>query len=163
MPYRNAQYEQLQTALRRIGRALDQRSRMLLRQTGLSTPQALVLQQLERHGALSVGELAEAVSVSQATLTDILDRLESRKLVTRRRHARDKRRVEVTLTSAGRDLAINASPLLPETFQAAFATLPDWEQTQMIATLQRTAAMLAAPGNAGTDTKKENDSIPCAE
>ena len=145
MPYRAAQHEQLQQALRRIGRALDQRSRLLLRETGLSAPQALVLQALARRGSLSVGEVAEAVSTSQATVTDILDRLAARGLLVRRRQARDRRRVHVLLTDEGRRLAADTPPLLPERFQAAFAAMPDWEQNQAIATLQRIAAMLAAP------------------
>lgn len=166
MPFRKAQHEQLQQALRRIGRALDQRSRVLLRGTGLSTPQALVLQALARHGPQSVSELAEAVSASQATVTDILDRLGGRGLISRRRHARDKRRVEVSLTAAGGELARSAPPLLPEAFQAAFAALPDWEQSQMIATLQRVAAMLAGPAQGGAENepeRKENEASQCAE
>lgn len=143
MPFRNVQHEQLQQALRRISRALDQRSRMLLLETGLSTPQALVLQALLRNGALSAGELAHAVSASQATLSDILDRLETRELVSRQRDARDKRRVEITLTPPGRAIAESTPPLLPESFQSTFAELPDWEQSQVIATLQRVAGMLA--------------------
>lgn len=143
MPFRNVQHEQLQQALRRISRALDQRSRMLLQQTGLSTPQALVLQALSRNGALSAGELAQAVSASQATLSDILDRLETRELISRRRDSRDKRRVEISLTTQGHAVAQATPPLLPQSFQSTFAALPDWEQSQVIATLQRVAGMLA--------------------
>lgn len=143
MPFQNVQHEQLQQALRRISRSLDQRSRMLLHQTGLSTPQALVLQALSHHGAMSAGELAHAVSASQATLSDILDRLAARELISRRRDTRDKRRVEITLTAAGGEVAHAAPPLLPEAFQSTFAELPDWEQSQVIATLQRVAGMLA--------------------
>lgn len=145
MPVRSAQHEQLQQALRRIGRALDQRSRLLLRETGLSIPQLLMLQALGRHGPLSVGDLAATVNTSQATATDVIDRLAGRGLLMRRRQAGDKRRVEISLTADGERLAADAPALLPESFQAAFAALPDWEQSQTIAALQRIAAMLAAP------------------
>jgi hypothetical protein len=47
---------------------------------GLAGPQALILKALQA-GSLSAGELAARVNLSQATVTDILNRLEQRGLV----------------------------------------------------------------------------------
>ncbi len=130
--------------LRRIMRALDRHSRALMRTHGLTGPQALILREVVRAGELSVGELARAVNLSQATVTDILLRLEARQMLVRRRADQDRRRVLVSATETGRRLAGEALPLLQERFGAELRRLPDWEQTQLLAALQRVAAMLRA-------------------
>ncbi len=131
-------------ALRRVIRAVDVHSRSLVASHGLTGPQALVLRETLVAGALTAGELARRVSVSQATMTDIVKRLETRKLVRRTKDAVDKRRVLITATKAGEKLYASAPPLLQETFIRRFAALRDWEQTQMVSTLQRIAEMMDA-------------------
>ncbi len=130
-------------ALRRIVRAIDLHSKKLVQQHGVTGPQMLVLSLLDDAG-ISVGDIARAANLSQATVTDILDRLERRALVQRTRSAADKRRVLVSATPAARRI-LDASPsLLQDSFMQEFAKLPDWEQTNIVATLQRVAAMMNA-------------------
>lgn len=131
-------------ALRRVIRAVDVHSRSLAASHGLTGPQALVLRETLAAGALTAGELARRVSVSQATVTDIVKRLEARKLLRRTKDAVDKRRVLITATKAGEKLYASAPPLLQETFARRFAALRDWEQTQMVSTMQRIAEMMDA-------------------
>lgn len=130
-------------ALRRIIRAVDLYSRELMARQGLSGPQLLCLKQLEKEPLVS-GELARRVSLSPATLTGILDRLEGRGLVTRERQIRDKRRVVVGLTAAGRRLLRQAPPPLQESFVYKLRALPESEQAQIATTLERLVAMMAA-------------------
>jgi len=69
--------DQVIIALRRVIRAVDLHSRNLMESHGLTSPQALILKALQ-DGRLNAGELASRVSLSQGTVTDILNRLELR-------------------------------------------------------------------------------------
>lgn len=130
-------------ALRRIVRSIDLHSKRLVHDYGITGPQALVLKFLITGEPLPVGELARGVNLSQATVTDILDRLAGRGLVQRVRSEADKRRVLVTSTAAGKEVAEHA-PLLQEHFVEEFGMLEDWEQTLILSSLQRVAAMMDA-------------------
>ena len=93
--------EEILRALRRILRAVDRHGRRLAQRHRLTGPQLICLREIQRSGPLNPGQLARSVSLSPATVTGILDRLEGRALVTRRRRHRDKRQVLVQLTEAG--------------------------------------------------------------
>ena len=131
-------------ALRRIIRAIDLHSRALVQRFGLTGPQLVVLKALIETSPQSVSSLAAAVNLSQATVTGILDRLERKSMVTRERDSRDKRRVMVSPTSAAEDALAGAPPLLQEHFTEAFENLADWEQTQILSSLQRIVALMEA-------------------
>ncbi len=131
-------------SLRRIIRAIDMRSRHLMQQAGLTGPQLLVLQALGRHTRMSAGELAKEVNLSQGTMTSILDRLEKRHLIMRLRSESDRRKVHVTLTADGETQLAAAPTLLQERFIERFQQLKEWEQTQILASLQRLAEMMDA-------------------
>jgi DNA-binding MarR family transcriptional regulator len=63
-----------------------------------------VLAVLDEAGSLPMGELAESLDVSQASATGIVDRMEQRGLVQRRRDDEDRRVIRVGQTAAGREL-----------------------------------------------------------
>ena len=130
-------------ALRRVIRAVDLHSRNLAASHGLTGPQALLLKALQ-HGKLSAGELASRVSLSQGTVTDILNRLEKRGLIMRLRDTTDRRRVLVEATQRGLAVLEESPPLLQERFIQRFGQLEEWEQTQLLASLQRIASMMDA-------------------
>ena len=131
-------------ALRRIIRAIDLHSRTLVQRFGLTGPQLVVLKELVDTSPLSVSEVAVAVNLSQATVTGILDRLERKDMVQRARDPRDRRRVLVSPTSVAQEVLAGAPPLLQEHFTARFGALPDWEQTQVLSSLQRIVALMEA-------------------
>ncbi|WP_425407298.1 MarR family winged helix-turn-helix transcriptional regulator [Hwanghaeella sp.] len=129
-------------ALRRIIRAIDLQSKRIAKTSGLTTPQVMVLQSIRDLGEVTTGRLSSDVSLSQATVTTILDRLEQRGLVERYRSDRDRRIVHTKLTEAGRKSLKKAPPLLHEEFIAAFADLPAGRQDEIVATLEEVATML---------------------
>ena len=135
--------DQVIVALRRVIRAVDLHSRTLVESHGLTGPQALILKALQ-NGSLPAGELATQVSLSQGTVTDILNRLEKRGLISRSRDTEDRRRVLVEATDTALTLLEQSPPLLQESFAERFGNLHDWEQTQLLASLQRIAAMMDA-------------------
>jgi DNA-binding MarR family transcriptional regulator len=122
---------------------LDLQSRKLARSHGLTGPQALLLKEICLSRSIAVGELADRVSLSQATVTDILSRLEKRGLVIRQRSSADKRCVLVNATAAGQSLAAGPLPLLRQRFVDELQQLREWEQTQLLASLQRIADMMS--------------------
>jgi len=131
-------------ALRRVIRAVDLHSRRLAQSHGLTGPQALVLREVIGAGAMAAGDLARAVSLSQATITDIVKRLEMKGLLTRTRDEADKRRVMITATTRGEDLNAMAPPLLQQTFTRKFQLLEDWEQSLLLSAMQRIAGLMDA-------------------
>jgi DNA-binding MarR family transcriptional regulator len=132
------------TSIRRIIRAIELHSRFLVDRYGLTGPQLAVLLELSRHDGVSVSRLSRGVHLSQATVTGILDRLEKRRLIVRERSSDDKRRVLVHLSREGAELLEQAPPALQESFLAQFRKLADWEQTQILSSLQRVVAMMEA-------------------
>src|SRR5690554_7088899 len=92
--------EEVLVALRRVIRATDMHSKYLAKTTGLTAPQILLLQTLRDRGQVTIGELAQDMSLSQATVTTILDRLEKRGLVYRQRSQSDRRKVHAYLTES---------------------------------------------------------------
>lgn len=134
--------DQVLVVLRRIIRAIDIHSRDLVRNYGLTGPQLILLKELTEFRKRTVGDLAKTVSLSNATVTDILDRLEKRGLIQRSRSDTDRRRVLVSITEEGEKLLQNVPSLLQERFIAQFEKLEIWEQTLILSSLQRIASMM---------------------
>ena len=137
-------YDAVLIALRRIIRAIDLRSKNLAQHHGLTVPQLVVLQEINRSEEVSTGQLAKNVSLSNATVTGILDRLAKRELVNRRRSGNDKRSVLVKLTGKGTEMLAKAPLLLQDHFVSEFSELADWEQNLILSSLQRVAHMMEA-------------------
>ncbi len=135
---------QIVAAIRRIMRAVDLHSRHLAEEHGLTGPQLATLQAAGRLGEASTGALARAVHLSGPTVTGILDRLVRRQLVERARSGQDRRSVTVTLTRSGLEVLATAPSLLQDRFRHELVRLEEWEQTMILAMLQRIAAMMDA-------------------
>jgi DNA-binding MarR family transcriptional regulator len=136
--------EELLVALRKVIRAIDIRSKELSRDVGLTGPQLIVLQQVGKNPGVMVKEIAQNITLSPATVTSILDRMESRGHVNRVRSTQDKRKVGVFLTDVGQSLLDKAPLPLQEHFLNRFNAIEEWEQSQMVATMQRIATMMDA-------------------
>src|SRR5690554_1353332 len=136
--------EEVLVALRRVIRATDLHSKRLVKTANVTGPQLLVLQILHNKGDMTISELSRDMSLSQATVTTILDRLEKRELVTRVRSQQDKRKVYPQLTHKGSKVLEQAPTALQEDFVRKFKSLSEWEQSMIIASLQRVAEMMDA-------------------
>lgn len=137
-------YEQVLVALRRVIRATDLHSKRLSKHAGLTGPQLLIMRTIRALGEVTIGTIADRVSLSQATVTTILDRLEHRNLVYRVRSTQDKRKVHAHLTEEGAEILARAPNPLQEDFIKKFQSLDEWEQTMILASLQRVANMMDA-------------------
>ena len=131
-------------ALRKVIRATDLHSKYLAKNTGLTTAQLLILQSIQNMGEVSIGEISKKISLSQATVTSILDRLVDKGLVYRERSTEEKRKVHAYLTEDAVALIKDAPAPLQEQFTKQFEALNEWEQSMMISSLQRIAQMMDA-------------------
>lgn len=131
-------------ALRQILRVTEMNSRELARDVDLTPSQLLVLQIIGKMDEALPSVIAREASITQATVTNLIDKLEKRGMVIRQRDERDKRRVLINLTESGTQTLAKAPDLLQDRFEAGFSRLEDWEQSFIIAALEKVAAMLEA-------------------
>ena len=147
--------EKVIITLRQIIRAIDIHSKYLYKCYGLSGPQLIILRELSGVPEISIGHLAKEISLSQATVTDILDRLQDKEFISRKRSNYDKRRVFIKITEKGKIAIGKKLSLLNEDFTQKFNQLEDWEQTLILSSIQRIASMMEAEKLAKKDLQKK--------
>lgn len=152
--------DQILDSLRRIIRAVDLYSRYLALRYSLTGPQLVCVRHLLRNGPTAPGTLARRVSLSPATITGIIDRLEKRGLITRERSLEDKRKVEIALTAEGRDIAEQMPPPLHETFSRRLQELPAQEQEEIDRVLAKIVDMMEAQEFSAEPLYAGNASLP---
>lgn len=136
--------KEMLVSLRKITQAISLHSRDLSKRYGLTGPQLVILNDIANHEALSVTELARSISLSQATVTDILNRLEKKGLVERTRDETDRRRVMIRTTATCRTILSQTPPALQETFVDRYTNLPEWEQLMILSALKRIVDLMSA-------------------
>ena len=104
---------------------------------GMKTRHFMVLGALSHMPSLSQQALAEKLRIDPATIVGVVDELERRGAVERKRNARDRRLYDVTLTDAGRGLLGELLASLDATDAAVFAPLDATERAQLHALLTR--------------------------
>jgi DNA-binding MarR family transcriptional regulator len=85
----------------------------------------------------SPGELATLTGSAAPTMARLLSRLEERGLVGRSIDPADRRRIEVTLSDAGRAVLNRTHVLKDSAFERAAAELPPAERAELVAGLRR--------------------------
>jgi DNA-binding MarR family transcriptional regulator len=100
--------------------------------------------EIDKTSGINSSQVAKNVNLSAATVTNILDRLENKGLVSRVRSTQDKRKVSLYLTENGKALLLNAPQALQEHFIENFANLAQWEQSQLLSSMERLAGMMDA-------------------
>jgi MarR family transcriptional regulator, organic hydroperoxide resistance regulator len=116
--------DQLCFALYSASRAVTAAYRPLLDDLGLTYPQYLVLLVLWEEQPCTVSHLGARLHLDSGTLSPLLKRLEAAGYLRRERAADDERRVEVTLTDAGRALEERAA-CVPERLLSSTEFDPD--------------------------------------
>jgi DNA-binding MarR family transcriptional regulator len=111
-------------SLRLIVRDLRLSAREAERAAHTTGAQLFVLQQLQDGGTLSLGELAERTMTDQSSVSVVVKKLVAAKLVARKPSKDDARRLELSLTPAGKKL---------------LARCPEPTQVRLVAALKRLA------------------------
>ena len=137
-------HQELLIALRKVIRAIDLHSKHLSKTSGLTSPQLLILLEIDKVAGVNSSQVAKNVNLSAATVTNILDRLENKDLISRVRDTQDKRKVGLYLTENGNALLLNAPQALQEHFIEKFSNLAQWEQSQLLSSMERLSEMMDA-------------------
>jgi DNA-binding MarR family transcriptional regulator len=142
----NGQYDdrtrQIVKSIRRLIQAGSHYSKQLDRTYHISTPQLNCLLALYENGALPPSQIAHHIMVNSSTVTGIVDRLEKKGLVQRRRSAVDRRVITIELTTAGRQMAQNAPPPVQQQIIDGLRRIPDSEIEQIVHALTTLTRML---------------------
>ncbi len=130
--------------LRRIFQALNEQSKQAEKETGLTGPQLWMILTLEKEGIQRVTSLAEKLFLHPATVVGILNRLEDKGIIVRRRTQRDRRAVDVELTDIGRDIARQAPDVPQGKLAAGLATLAQEDIEEISRSLDKIVSLLDA-------------------
>lgn len=131
-------------ALRRVMRATELSSLSLAKKSGLTPTQLISLRVIASVDNATPSYVSAKTTLSQATITTVLDKLEKRGMIARQRDDADKRRLYLRVTDLGRQTIVTAPDILQIQFQRSFQQLEDWEQSMIVASIQKVAAMLDA-------------------
>src|SRR5258705_8992381 len=119
-------------SLRRIVQFIRESSSHSQQRTGLSAAQLFVLQQLQAAGGtLTPGDLARRTLTHQSSVSVVARRLVDAGLVMREQTPRDRRRVALSLTSAGRAAARKAPAVLPDPLIGAVDRLTSFDRAAL--------------------------------
>ena len=131
-------------ALRRIVRFLRIADREAEAAHGLSAAQLFVLHTLHEAPARSLQELADRTLTDQSSVSTVVARLVTRKLVRRTVAATDRRRTEIHLTTSGERVARTA-PRVPQTHMIrAIQAMPEAKRRELVRSLEGLAAAIGA-------------------
>ncbi len=108
-----------------------------LEKHGLTPPQFYVLATIGYAGGLPFGEIGAKMMVTVSNLTGIVDRLEDKKLVSRKRDKHDRRVVHVVLTDEGAKLYKSTLPQFEKSVSGIFAALDKAQQKELSALLRQ--------------------------
>lgn len=137
---------QVLLAIRMVVRRISEHSRWLSREVGMTVPQVLTLKvvaEIPPEDA-TVGRISDALSLSPATTSRIIDRLESAGLVMRERRAKDRRKVCVSVTDRGRTRYQALPTPLQDRFLRRLNALPPDERDGIRAALARVVELMEA-------------------
>ena len=134
----------LGTRLKRIGERLQSETTRFIEASGLPVPASAfpLLAALDRPGGLTVGELADAVGVSQPAVTRSVTRMSQQGLVTVASESADRRRRSVRLTEAGDEVVARARAAVWPHIEAAVVEVCDGLDGPLLAQLAEVEARL---------------------
>jgi DNA-binding MarR family transcriptional regulator len=116
---------QLCFALYSAGLAMNKVYRRLLKGLGLTYPQYLVMLVLWERDEITVSDIGQRLYLDSATLTPLLKRMETARLIQRARAVADERQVIVSLSAKGRKLREKALDVPAQALCAADVASPD--------------------------------------
>ena len=140
-----------------LERVARRRSEIALEPTGLRPRHVVALTILRDHGAMTQGGLGDALRLDPANLVGLLNELEQRALLERRRDPDDRRRHIVELSLAGRTALAGAESALASVQEDVLSGLDDEQRCTLHTLLLRAAAKQIAT-DACTEAANERDS-----
>jgi MarR family transcriptional regulator, organic hydroperoxide resistance regulator len=138
--------EAVMNNLRRVFKAINDRSKLAERTAGLTGPQLWALKVLAEHGPVRVSDLAARMYLHPSTVVGILDRLETKGLAARQRLTEDRRVVNATLTGKGKTLVRKMPAVAQEMLLSGLETLSSRDLAAVARGLEVQVRILGAQG-----------------
>ncbi len=133
----SAEYQIIEGAFQQLMWMEQKKFTQLLSAHDLTVPQFLVLTLIQQRGTgCPIGALADAMFQSYPTMTGIVDRMKLAGLVEREDDPRDRRKVVVKLTRAGRALLDRAQNTRRERMMRALARFSARDRRELVRLLQ---------------------------
>lgn len=141
--------DQIFEGLVRLAWGARQHDQALQRGFGVTAAQLSALRVLERFGEMPQSELSERLFLRGSTVSGMVDRLEERGLISRRRSTADRRLVAVDLAPGGKKL-LASIPRGQSKFGALrhlVRELPAEEARSFLSTIEKMVGLLGASGS----------------
>lgn len=121
----------------RVMKSITRESDKLFGTFDLTRGQFAVLEVLYHKGAMSIGRVADRILTTSGNIPVIIRNLEKRELLTKHRDEYDKRKWNLKLTGAGRELVSRVYPLNEEIIKRHMAMFSADEQRMMVNCFKR--------------------------
>ncbi|MEO9176997.1 MAG: MarR family winged helix-turn-helix transcriptional regulator [Gaiellales bacterium] len=125
--------------LKKLGFSLKERTLQAYESTGLSPYDHGVLALLDEDPCETQAMIADALGYDRSHLVGVLDDLEARGLIERRRDPADRRRHLVRLTPSGKETVVRLRGVAKQIDDAFFEALDPAERAELTALLSRVA------------------------
>ncbi|MEN6374308.1 MAG: MarR family transcriptional regulator [Smithella sp.] len=130
--------------LRRIFHILNEQSKKVQKDTGLTGPQLWTIKTINENAPLNLSDLAGRLYLHSTTVVGIIDRLEMQDLVKRTRSKDDRRKVLIDLTEKGKSLIENAPEVAQGLLVAGLEELPDNSLQEIDRSMRRLVKIFGA-------------------
>lgn len=127
-----------------LNHAMERLSSRMERELGVTAQQRLIIRCAGKYPGITAGQLAVLLHLDPGTVSASLRRLEERSLLERRRDPRDKRRVALGLTPAGRELDRPAEGTAEHAVERLLSMSRDAEVATAKAILAKLSSLLEA-------------------
>ncbi len=156
--------DQIFEGLVRLAWGARQHDQALQRGFGVTAAQLSALRVLERFGEMPQSELSERLFLRGSTVSGMVDRLEERGLISRRRSTTDRRLVAVDLAAGGKKL-LSSIPRGQSKFGALrqlVRDLPAEEARSFLSTIEKMVGLLGAGGSPRRNAARASERRPAA-
>ncbi len=130
--------------LRRVFQILNEQSKKVKKDTGLTGPQLWTIKVINENAPLNLSDLAGKLYLHSTTVVGIVDRLEMQNLVKRTRSKDDRRKVLIELTAKGKSLIANAPEVAQGLLVAGLEELPESSLTEIDRSMRRLVKIFGA-------------------
>jgi MarR family transcriptional regulator, organic hydroperoxide resistance regulator len=103
----------------------------------LTPVQALVISFLSDQDQIMAGELGKKIELDSATLTGILDRLETAQLIERKGNPDDRRSVKIHLTKKGKEIGREAGKLIEKANEEFLSAFTENERQTLLSLIKK--------------------------
>ncbi|HTZ39271.1 MAG TPA: MarR family transcriptional regulator [Syntrophales bacterium] len=131
--------------LRHLVQLLQTRSKRIRKETGVTGPQLQAMKTLSESPGMRISDLAGRIYLHPATVVGIVDRLEDRKFVARKRSKKDRRQVHVRLTAKGKAALRKTMGAAQDSMPGGFESLPDNKLKRLSMSLAQLVRILDLP------------------